>query len=102
MLKNFLHSHNGCFIQGQGQNPARQASMNASIPFEVPATSVNMLCGSGLKAIALGVQALRCNDAEIVIAGGQESMSQVPQRFKFELLSNVCTWFRFLALCWIA
>ena len=65
------------FPKGQGQNPARQASLNANIPFQVPATSVNMLCGSGMKAIVLGVQALKCNDAEIVIAGGQESMSQV-------------------------
>lgn len=63
--------------KGQGQNPARQSSLNAGIPFEVPATSVNMLCGSGLKAISLGVQALKCNDAKIVIAGGQESMSLV-------------------------
>ena len=51
--------------------------MNADIPFEVPAISVNMLCGSGMKAIVLGMQTLKCNDAEIVIAGGQESMSQV-------------------------
>ena len=64
-------------FKGQGQNPARQASLNANVPYEVPATSVNMLCGSGMKAIVLGMQALKCDDAEIVIAGGQESMSQV-------------------------
>eukprot|EP00112_Aurelia_sp_Birch-Aquarium-sp1_P017216 Seg397.30 transcript_id=Seg397.30/GoldUCD/mRNA.D3Y31 product="Acetyl-CoA acetyltransferase" protein_id=Seg397.30/GoldUCD/D3Y31 len=63
---------------GQGQNPARQASINAGIPIEVTATSVNMLCGSGLKAIALGSQAIRCGDSKVVIAGGQESMSQAP------------------------
>ena len=62
---------------GQGQNPARQASVDAGVPFETTATSVNMLCGSGMKAVALGWQAIKCNDAKIVIAGGQESMSQV-------------------------
>lgn len=68
---------NCSFFSGQGQNPARQASINAGIPIEVTATSVNMLCGSGLKAIALGSQAIRCGDSKVVIAGGQESMSQV-------------------------
>eukprot|EP00794_Sanderia_malayensis_P000216 gene216-831_t len=63
---------------GQGQNPARQASVNAGIPYTVPATSVNMLCGSGLKAVTLGTQAIKCRDSKIVIAGGQESMSQAP------------------------
>ena len=62
---------------GQGQNPARQASVNAGIPHSVPATTVNMVCGSGLRSIALGAQAIQCGDSEIVVAGGQECMSQV-------------------------
>jgi acetyl-CoA C-acetyltransferase len=61
---------------GQGQNPARQASVNAGIPVEVPAWSVNQLCGSGLRAVALGHQAIVNGDSEVVVAGGQESMSQ--------------------------
>lgn len=61
-----------------GQNPARQASVNAGIPVEVPAWGMNQLCGSGLKAVALGAQAIANGDASIVIAGGQESMSQAP------------------------
>jgi acetyl-CoA C-acetyltransferase len=60
---------------GQGQNPGRQASMKAGIPVETPAYLVNQLCGSGLRAVALGYQAIRNGDASIVIAGGQESMS---------------------------
>jgi acetyl-CoA C-acetyltransferase len=63
---------------GQGQNPARQASIAAGIPVEVPAWGVNQLCGSGLRAVALGYQALLQGDSEIVVAGGQESMSQAP------------------------
>jgi acetyl-CoA C-acetyltransferase len=62
----------------QGQNPARQASVNAGIPVEVPAWGVNQLCGSGLRAVALGFQAIRQGDSRIVVAGGQESMSQAP------------------------
>src|SRR6202012_5370425 len=62
----------------QGQNPARQASMNAGIPAETPAWIVNQLCGSGLRAVALGYQAILNGDATIVVAGGQESMSQAP------------------------
>lgn len=61
---------------GQGQGPARQAAINAGLPVETTAYSVNQLCGSGLRAIALGYQALRCGDSSIVVAGGQESMSQ--------------------------
>ena len=61
---------------GHGQNPARQASINAGIPVESPAWGVNQLCGSGLRAVALGYQALLNGDSEIVVAGGQESMSQ--------------------------
>ena len=62
---------------GQGQGPARQAAMNAGIPSSVPAYSVNMLCGSGLKAVALGYQAVITDKSAVVVAGGQESMSQV-------------------------
>ena len=63
---------------GQGQNPARQAAINAGIPVESPAWGVNQLCGSGLRAVALGYQAILNGDSEIVVAGGQESMSQAP------------------------
>jgi acetyl-CoA C-acetyltransferase len=63
---------------GQGQNPARQASIAAGLPVEIPAWSVNQLCGSGLRAVALGYQAIVNGDSEIVVAGGQESMSQAP------------------------
>ncbi len=63
---------------GQGQNPARQASIGAGIPVEVPAWGVNQLCGSGLRAVALGHQAIVNGDSAIVVAGGQESMSQAP------------------------
>ena len=59
----------------QGQNPARQASMAAGIPREIPAWGVNQVCGSGLRAVALAYQALSTGDADIVVAGGQESMS---------------------------
>jgi acetyl-CoA C-acetyltransferase len=59
----------------QGQNPARQASMAAGIPKEVPAWGVNQVCGSGLRAVALAAQAIQTGDASIVVAGGQESMS---------------------------
>ena len=62
----------------QGQNPARQASMAAGIPKEVPAWGVNQVCGSGLRAIALAAQAIQTGDATIVVAGGQESMSLSP------------------------
>ena len=62
----------------QGQNPARQASIHAGVPKEVPAYGVNILCGSGLKAVALGYQAILNGDSTIVVAGGQESMSQSP------------------------
>src|SRR5262245_40980486 len=64
---------------GQGQNPARQASIAAAIPVETPAWGVNQLCGSGLRAVALGYQAILNGDSEIVVAGGQESMSMEPQ-----------------------
>src|SRR6202041_3418347 len=63
---------------GAGQGPARQASVNAGIPVESPAWSVNQLCGSGLRAVALGAQQIAAGDATIIVAGGQESMSQSP------------------------
>ncbi len=61
-----------------GPNPARQASLNAGLPKEVPAWGINQLCGSGLRAVCLGYQAIKNGDSSIVIAGGQESMSQAP------------------------
>jgi acetyl-CoA C-acetyltransferase len=61
-----------------GQNPARQAAVNAGIPVERTAIAINQLCGSGLRSVALGFQAIRTGDSEIVVAGGQESMSQAP------------------------
>jgi acetyl-CoA C-acetyltransferase len=63
---------------GEGQNPARQASIAAGIPVEIPAWGVNQLCGSGLRTVALGFQAILNGDSEIVVAGGQESMSMAP------------------------
>ena len=60
---------------GAGQNPARQAAIKAGLPFAVPAMTVSKVCGSGLKALHLAAQAIRCGDAEVVIAGGQENMS---------------------------
>ncbi|GAB2898358.1 acetyl-CoA C-acetyltransferase [Uliginosibacterium flavum] len=63
---------------GVGQNPARQAVIRAGLPETVPAMTINKVCGSGLKAVMLGAQAIQCGDAEIVIAGGQENMSASP------------------------
>jgi acetyl-CoA C-acetyltransferase len=63
---------------GEGQNPARQASIAAGIPVEIPAWAVNQLCGSGLRSVALAYQAILNGDSEIVVAGGQESMSMAP------------------------
>ncbi len=63
---------------GCGQNPARQAALNGGLPNEVPAMTINKVCGSGLKALQLGTQAIRCGDADIIIAGGQENMSASP------------------------
>ena len=62
----------------QGQNPARQAAINAGIPKEATAFGINQVCGSGLRAVALAAQAIRCGDATIVVAGGQENMSLSP------------------------
>jgi acetyl-CoA C-acetyltransferase len=63
---------------GLGQNPARQASINAGLPVEVPATTINMVCGSGLKAVMLAAEAIQLGNADILVAGGMESMSQAP------------------------
>jgi acetyl-CoA C-acetyltransferase len=63
---------------GEGQNPARQAAVKAGIPVEKTAYAINQLCGSGLRAVALGFQAIKVGDSQIVVAGGQESMSQAP------------------------
>jgi len=69
----------GCVLQaGLGQNPARQAAIGAGIPKEVPATTINMLCGSGLKAVAIASQMVRAGDADVVVAGGMENMSRAP------------------------
>jgi len=63
---------------GEGQNPARQAAVNAGVPVESTAFGINQLCGSGLRSVALGSQAIRLGDADIVVAGGQENMSHAP------------------------
>jgi len=63
---------------GSGQNPARQALIKAGLPVSIPAMTINKVCGSGLKAVMLAAQAVRCGDADIVIAGGQENMSASP------------------------
>jgi acetyl-CoA C-acetyltransferase len=63
---------------GAGQNTARQAAIKAGLPHSVPALTLNKVCGSGLKAVQLAAQAIRCGDAEVVIAGGMENMSQAP------------------------
>lgn len=63
---------------GQGQNPARQAAIKAGIPVEVPATTINKVCGSGLKTVALAAQSIILGDADIIVAGGMENMSLAP------------------------
>jgi acetyl-CoA C-acetyltransferase len=69
----------GCVLQaGLGQNPARQAAIGAGIAHEVPATTINMLCGSGLKSVAIASQMIRAGDVEIVVAGGMENMTRSP------------------------
>jgi len=75
----------GCVLQaGVGQNPARQAALHAGLPAQVPAWTVNKVCGSGLQAILLADRAIRAGDADCLLAGGMESMSQAPY-----LLRNV-------------
>ena len=69
----------GCILQaGLGQGPARQAAMGAGVPADVPATAINMLCGSGLRAVGMAAQAVRAGDAGVVVAGGMENMSRAP------------------------
>lgn len=69
----------GCVVQaGLGQAPARQAAIKADLPPEVSALTVNMVCGSGLRAVSLAAQAIKLGDADIVVAGGMESMSNIP------------------------
>lgn len=69
----------GCILQaGLGQNIARQAAVNAGIPADKTATTVNMVCGSGLRTVAMGAQSIICGDAEVIIAGGAENMSRAP------------------------
>ncbi|MDX1389725.1 MAG: acetyl-CoA C-acetyltransferase [Acidobacteriota bacterium] len=63
---------------GLGQNPGRQAAIGAGLPDSIPAMTLNKVCGSGLKAVVLGAQAIKCGDAEVVVAGGMESMSNAP------------------------
>ena len=63
---------------GVGQNPARQAAIEAGLPVDVPAMTINKVCGSGLKAVHLAAQAIRCGDAELIVAGGQENMNLAP------------------------
>ena len=69
----------GCVLQaGLGQNPARQVAIGAGIPKEVPATTINMVCGSGLKAVAIASQMIRAGDVHTVVAGGMENMTRAP------------------------
>ncbi|MBW2094300.1 MAG: acetyl-CoA C-acetyltransferase [Deltaproteobacteria bacterium] len=73
----------GCVLpHGLGQNPARQSLVRAGLPWEVGALTVNKVCGSGLKAVMLGAQAIQCGDAEVVVAGGQENMNLCPYMLK--------------------
>ena len=69
----------GCVLQaGQGQSVARLAAMGAGIPKEVPAMTINKMCGSGLRTISLAAQAIKAGDADIILAGGTESMTMAP------------------------
>ncbi|RLB20926.1 MAG: acetyl-CoA C-acyltransferase, partial [Deltaproteobacteria bacterium] len=69
----------GCVLpHGLGQNPARQSMIRAGLPWDVGAITVNKVCGSGLKATMLGAQAIKCGDADVVVAGGQENMNLCP------------------------
>ena len=69
----------GCVLQaGVGQAPARQAALFAGLPDTVPCTTINKVCGSGLKSVVSGAQAIALGDAEVVVAGGMESMSNAP------------------------
>ena len=64
-----------------GQNPARQASISAGVPNEITALTINQVCGSGIRSIALGLESIVSNESEIVVAGGQENMTQAPHCF---------------------
>lgn len=80
----------GCVLpHGLGQNPARQAMIKAGLPLDVGAITVNKVCGSGLKAVMLGIQAIKCGDAEVVVAGGMENMNLCPY-----MLMNARTGYR--------
>ena len=69
----------GCVIQaGQGQNVARQSSIKAGLPIEVPAVTVNVVCGSGLNCVNMAAQMIAAGEADIVVAGGMENMSMAP------------------------
>ena len=72
-----------------GQNPARQASINAGIPNEITALTINQVCGSGLRSIALGMQSIMNSESEIVVAGGQENMTQAPHCFHLRQTGNM-------------
>jgi acetyl-CoA C-acetyltransferase len=73
----------GCVLpHGLGQNPARQSMVRAGLPWEVGSLTVNKVCGSGLKAVMLGAQAIKCGDADVVVAGGQENMNLCPYMLK--------------------
>ena len=72
-----------------GQNPARQASINAGIPNEITALTINQVCGSGIRSIALGLESIMSNESEIVVAGGQENMTQAPHCFHLRQTGNM-------------
>ncbi|MFW5782169.1 MAG: beta-ketoacyl synthase N-terminal-like domain-containing protein, partial [Candidatus Muiribacteriaceae bacterium] len=73
----------GCILQaGMGQNLARQAAINAGIPVDKTATTVNMVCGSGLRTVEMAAQMIKCEDADVIIAGGAESMTNAPYLLK--------------------
>ena len=77
------HVYMGCVIQaGLGQNVARQASLKAGLPIEVPAVTVNVVCGSGLNCVNMAAQMIQAGDADIVVAGGMENMSMAPYAMK--------------------
>ena len=77
------HVYMGCVIQaGQGQNDARQASIKAGLPNEVPAVTINVVCGSGLNCVNMAAQMIQAGDADIVVAGGMENMSMAPYALK--------------------
>ena len=77
------HVYMGCVIQaGLGQNVARQASINAGLPIETPAVTVNVVCGSGLNCVNMAAQMIQVGDADIVVAGGMENMSMAPYALK--------------------